>query len=108
MRNARSSAGSPDNDAGVITFPKRRTAVFRLTLAQTPSRLDELRDRVLHRDQVSAVLAVGLLDVRTGLIERGRESREGVREFGLETKDLLDALEVDAFVGQLLNASKGR
>jgi hypothetical protein len=95
-------------DDGVIKFSSRRSAVFRLTFSKTPSRLDELRDRVLHRDQVSAVLAVRLLDIRTGLIERGRELRARVRELSLQTKDLLDAFEVDAFVGQFLNTSKRR
>src|SRR5580692_7386725 len=89
----------PPTDAGVDD---------RLPLSESPSRLDELRDRVLHGDEVPAVLTVRVLHVRSGLVERGRQPCARLGEFDFETEDLLHALEVDAFVRQLLNSSKGR
>ena len=66
------------------------------------------RDRVLDRDEVAAVLAMGLFDVRSGLVECRGQSSTSLRELDLESQDLLDALEVDALVGQLLDSSQRR
>ena len=78
------------------------------TLANPSPGLDELGDRVLDRDEVTAVLTVRLFDVRAGLVERGGQSSARVREFGFEPEDLLHAFEIDALISQLLNTSERR
>ena len=76
------------------------------TLPESPTGVNEFGDGVLDRDEVASVLAMRLFDIGAALIECGRESDAKVGEFGLETNDLLDTLEVDALVGQLLDSSK--